>query len=180
MFGIDLLLTFQYALIGALLSEIDVIIDENKRASENAAILLSIICSLLMAWLIIADANSAILFGAILFGVFISGKVDALPFILGLLISAGALLQRAIASDYLSYLPIVLALAFCGVVDEYGNDRLGKIKSSLMNWFFRRRITMKLGVFSVAYLGVIPFSHLVAFLAFDIAYEVNSARAGNI
>jgi len=174
--GMDLFLIFQFGLIGALLSEVDVIVDEKKRGSEMVAMILAIACSAMMARLIFIDPAAAIIFGGVLMGVLIGGKVDSLPFLVGLLIAGGGMLGAYLYRGFAILAPVAVALAFCGFVDEYGHDRIPRIRSGLMRWFFSHRFTMPLGVFSIAYLGLIGFTHFFAFLAFDIAYEMNSKR----
>ncbi len=170
------LLIAQYALIGALLSEIDRIEDEYRKPNELLAILLAIVVSFMMARLMLIDTSSAILFSAIIIGVFLAGKIDNLPFILGALIAGGALFSLLLYSNFIFLFPISVALAFSGFIDEYGHDRIRKVEGRLLKWFFMRRMTLKLGVFAVAYIGFISTEHFLGFLAFDIAYELNSAR----
>lgn len=174
--SMDLFLILQFGIIGALLSEVDVMVDEHRRGGEFASILLAIVCAFMMARLIAIDQGSAIIFTGILVAVIAGAKVDALPFILGFLIAAGGALYRIIYGNFLLFLPISLALGFSGFVDEYGHGRIPKIRDGLMQWFFEHRFTMKLAVFALAYVGAVSFSHFAAFLAFDVAYDLNSRR----
>ncbi len=165
-------LLIPYAVSGGLLAWIDRLEDEGLKRHETEPIVLAIINSLLMGYLIVADFPSAIIFSAILLGVLIAGKIDNLPFILGALVLSGALLYRALTSNFLDFALLPAALAFAAFVDEFGNDKLRKIPSSLMRWFFLHRFTLKIGLFMVTFLGVITAWHFVAFLAFDLAYEL--------
>ncbi|MFH1750525.1 MAG: hypothetical protein ABH863_02505 [Candidatus Micrarchaeota archaeon] len=172
----DLSLIFQYALIGAMLSQIDAIVDRGKRGGEFAAILLSVVCALLIVRLTVQDPSSALIFAGIILGVVIGGKVDALPYLIGAVIAGGGLLYALLYRNFMMLLPLSISLAFAGFVDEYGHDRIPQIRDHLMKWFFAKRFTLKFAVFFVAYLGLVSFSHFIAFLAFDIAYELNSGR----
>ncbi|MFH0971052.1 MAG: hypothetical protein V1835_00645 [Candidatus Micrarchaeota archaeon] len=172
----SLLLIAQYGILGGLLSEIDKLEDRYTGRYEFVACVLAVIASLLMGYLIVTDISSAIIFSAILVGVVIGGKVDNLPFLLGALIIGGAILTRVMYADFLSIAPLPIALAFAALVDEYGNDRIGKIPSGLMQWFFLHRFTLKLAIFAIAYLEVIDIWHFLGFLTFDLAYEINASR----
>jgi hypothetical protein len=129
-----------------------------------------------MGYFIITDFSSAIIFSAIFIGVLIGGKVDNLAFIIGSLIIGGALLFRFLYTDFLSIIILPIALAFTAFIDEYGHDRMGKIKDSLMHWFFRYRFTFKFAIFMLAFYSVISLSHFAGFLLFDIAYDLNKTR----
>lgn len=172
----DLLLIPLYGVSGALLSEIDNLEDRNLKHSEMEPIILAIINSLLMAYLIVTDFGSAIIFTAILLGVWLGGKIDNLPFLLGSLVLGGAIMYRFLYLDFMAVILLPIALAINGYLDEFGHDRVGKIRSRLMQWFFQNRFTMKFGVFVIAYFGLISIWHFLGFLIFDGAYELNARR----
>ncbi|MBI5225101.1 hypothetical protein HY989_04495 [Candidatus Micrarchaeota archaeon] len=175
----DLLMMFaSYGIGGALLSEIDRRQDELKNKSELFTILLAVINSLLLSYLVLTDASSAILFAAVLIGVIFGGKVDNLPFLLGSLILGGAILFRVIYQNFSYAIPLVFALAISALLDEYGHDRSKKYKTRLIGPFFEHRMTLKTSILVLSVVKVISVWHFLAFLIFDIAYELNSKRVG--
>ncbi len=173
----DLLMMFaSYGIGGALLSEIDRREDVLKNKNEIFTIILAVINSLLLSYLILNDASSAILFSAVLIGVIFGGKVDNLAFLIGSLILGGAILFRIIYLNFSYAIPLVFALAISALLDEYGHDRAKKYKTRLIGPFFEHRLTLKTSIMVLAILNVISVWHFIAFLIFDIAYELNSKR----
>ncbi|MFH1443701.1 MAG: hypothetical protein ABIG96_06720 [Candidatus Micrarchaeota archaeon] len=172
----SLILVAAYGLIGGMVALIDRLEDENEKRSELEPIFLAVVASFLMGYLIAVDEGSAIIFTAILLGVIFGGKVDALPWLIGILIAGGGLLSRILYDDFLAIIALPISLGVCGFLDEFGHERVPKIRDGLIQWFFLRRMTLKLGMFAAAFFGAITSWHFIAFLAWDLAYEIVASK----
>jgi hypothetical protein len=158
-----------FAIIGYGLKYIDDAFDE-ARFSKRRAMLMAPLLVALWACVSIYDAGSATVLFAILFAVLLSGKVDNPVFKLSA-IALLAMLFLALMSRF-SYMPLAV-LTVLGIADEKGNDyadvnRLGE----LPEFFFAHRCSMKVGTLGLCLASFLPWLYLLAFLAFDLAYEV--------
>jgi hypothetical protein len=158
-----------FAIIGFGLKYIDDAFDE-ARFSKKRAMIMAPLLVVLWACLSIYDAGAATVLFSILFAVLLSGKVDNPVFKLSS-IALLAVLFVALMSRF-SYVPLVV-LTVMGVVDEKGNDYVdGNRLCKLGEFFFAHRCGMKLGSLGLCLASFLPWLYLLAFLAFDSAYEL--------
>ena len=162
-----------FAIIGAGLKYIDDAFDEDI-FSKKIAVLIAPIIVIVAVILAIKDAASQTILFSILLAVLIGGKVDNLVFKLS---SIAFLLLLFLPSFGLYgtfnflWIPLVI-ITITGVIDERGNDYIDKNKTNeLTNFFFEHRFSMKIGMLTVCVFPFLPWLYLLAFLAFDGAYE---------
>jgi hypothetical protein len=157
-----------FAIIGYGLKYIDDAFDE-ARFSKRRAMLMAPLLVALWACVSIYDAGSATVLFAILFAVLLSGKVDNPVFKLSA-IALLAMLFLALMSRF-SYMPLAV-LTVMGIADEKGNDYAdGNRLGELAEFFFAHRCSMKMGTLGLCLASFLPWLYLLAFLAFDLAYE---------
>jgi hypothetical protein len=157
-----------FAVIGYGLKYIDDAFDE-ARFSKRRAMLMAPLLVALWACVSIYDAGSATVLFAILFAVLLSGKVDNPVFKLSA-IALLAMLFLALMSRF-SYMPLAV-LTVMGIADEKGNDYAdGNRLGELAEFFFAHRCSMKMGTLGLCLASFLPWLYLLAFLAFDLAYE---------
>lgn len=121
-------------------------------------------------------------FGMVLgtaFGLLLTGKIDHPGFVLSflmfivlvlLLVLYGGL-SIALSSIY------VIPFAFAGsYLDEFGHERMSDKESlKIMKLYFEHRFALKTAAVIATILGLAQFIHLIAFLCFDIAYDITAA-----
>jgi len=169
----QILIIIAFAIIGAGLKYIDDTFDEDM-FSKKIAVLIAPIIVIVAVILAIKDAASQTILFSILLAVLIGGKVDNLVFKLS---SIAFLLLLFLPSFGLYgtfnflWIPLVI-ITITGVIDERGNDYIDKNKTNeLTNFFFEHRFSMKIGMLTVCAFQFLPWLYLLAFLAFDGAYE---------
>ncbi len=112
-------------------------------------------------------------------GLLLTGKIDHPGFILSflmfivlvlLLVLYGGL-SIAMSSVY------IIPLAFAGsYLDEFGHERTsGKEASKAIKWFFEHRFALKTAAVIGTVIGLAQPVHLIAFLCFDIAYDITAS-----
>jgi hypothetical protein len=162
-----------FALIGFGLKYIDDAFDEGLFSKESAMLLAPILV-VIWAGVSIFDSLSATILFSILFAVILSGKVDNVTFKLSAIALIAILLSTRML--HLSWIPF-LALTVMGVVDEKGNDYVDNhITGGFWEAFFAHRCGMKLGTVGLCVVALLPWLYLIAFLAFDTAYEFVKIR----
>jgi hypothetical protein len=150
------------------LKYIDDAFDE-ETFSKRIATLMAPILVILWISLSIFDSFSATVLFAILFAVLLSGKVDNLTFKLST-IALIAVLFLTMMSRF-SYGPLIV-LTVMGVADEKGNDYVDTHETyGTGEFFFAHRCSMKVGTLGLCLASALPWLYLIAFLAFDTAYE---------
>ena len=169
----QILIIIAFAIIGAGLKYIDDAFDEDIFSKRIAMLIAPIIVIVAVILAIKDEASQTILF-SILLAVLIGGKVDNLVFKLS---SIAFLLLLFLPSFGLYgainflWIPLVI-ITSTGVIDERGNDYIEKNKTNeLTNFFFEHRFSMKIGMLTVCAFQFLPWLYLLAFLAFDGAYE---------
>jgi len=167
-YGYHACIVIAFAIIGFGLKYIDDAFDE-ETFSKRIAILMAPILVILWISLSIFDSFSATVLFAILFAVLLSGKVDNLTFKLST-IALIAVLFLTMMSRF-SYGPLIL-LTVMGVADEKGNDYVDTHETyGTGEFFFAHRCSMKVGTLGLCLASALPWLYLIAFLAFDTAYE---------
>jgi hypothetical protein len=168
-----ILIIITFALIGFGLKYIDDAFDE-EQFSKGVAMLMAPILVVIWAGISIFDSISATILFSILFAVILSGKVDNLTFKLSSIALIAILFSTQIL--HLSWIPF-FALTVMGLVDEKGNDYVDSHETDeLGDFFFAHRCGMKLGTLGLCMISLLPWLYLIAFLAFDTAYEFVKIR----
>lgn len=163
-----ILIIIAFALIGFGLKYIDDAFDE-ELFSKGVAMLMAPILVVIWAGVSIFDSISATILLSILFAVILSGKVDNLTFALSSIALIIIILLTQMSQ--LSLVPL-FALTVMGVVDEKGNDYVDCNKTGKVGaFFFAHRCGMKLGTLGLCMTALLPWFYIIAFLAFDTAYE---------
>ncbi len=158
-----------FAIIGCGLKYIDDAFDE-ARFSKRRAMLMAPLLVVIWVCVSISDTGSATVLFAILFAVLLSGKVDNPVFKLSS-IALLAMLFLALMSRF-SYVPLAV-LTVLGIADEKGNDYAdGNRLGELAEFFFAHRCSMKVGTLGLCLASFLPWLYLLAFMVFDLAYEV--------
>lgn len=179
-----LVILLSYALLGAGIKYADQAYDIEV-FNKKIATLLAIPGGALMAFLIIFDSTSAIIFMAMIFGLALTRKIDNIAFCIG---TGLVVLFPIIFHDTLKieWIPFSI-LIFAGIIDEIGNDwadrrvlkRLIKHtqenenkKFSYKFWekFFLNRFMMKIAIFLLALFNFFTWIYFIAFMAFDMTY----------
>jgi hypothetical protein len=157
-----------FAVIGFGLKYIDDAFDEEV-FSKKIAMLIAPILVVIWACLSIRDSISATVLFAILSAVLLSGKVDNLIFKL----SSIALVAILFLTQMLHFSLVPLfVLTVMGIIDEKGNDYVDSHKIHEVGvFFFAHRCSMKVGALGLCTVSLLPWIYLIAFLAFDTAYE---------
>lgn len=180
-----------YAFLGGGIKYVDQAYDVDV-FSRGKANVVAVLSAVLMAYLMIFDSSSTIIFFSVLFVVAITKKIDNLAFYVG----AGILLFLPFLAGilgfgvtdvlHLEWLPFGV-LIFSGILDEVGNDwadarRKLKRKNNLRNGvdsslpksfgesFFEYRFMMKLALLFLVVAGFFHFLYFFAFLLFDVMY----------
>jgi hypothetical protein len=165
----ELTIILAFFSIGAGLKYIDDAFDEAK-FSKKKAIAIAPVIALIWIALSLYDPISATILFSVLLAVLLSGKIDNLVFLLcTIAIIAIPLLTQMLT---ILWIPLFL-LTFAGIIDEKGNDYVDTCAApKLVEIFFSYRFCMKSAMLSLCILSVIPWLYLLAFLAFDVAYEL--------
>lgn len=173
--GYQILIIVAFAVIGFGLKYIDDAFDDDETVlSKKLAMLIAPIIVTIAVILAIKDEVAQTILFAILLSVLISGKVDNLIFKLSSIVFVLLLFIpyfRLYGSINFLWLPLVI-ITTTGVIDEAGNDYVDKNNAnSIRNFFFKHRFAMKMGMVTLCGFQFLAWIYLIAFLAFDIAYD---------
>ncbi len=166
--GIELIIVV-FSTIGGGLKFIDDAFDEGI-FSKRSAFLLAPAPITVWMYISLVDTISATILFAILTGVLLTGKIDNTIF----KTSATSIVLMALLSGKISILwPPFLMLVLVGVVDEIGNNYIDNNRTNkAVEFFFAHRFAMKIGVLLLCAVSVFPWAYLLAFLAFDMSYDL--------
>jgi hypothetical protein len=139
----------------------DDIMDENIHISHLLSIPPGLAYGLLIGYLMIADTNATVLFGGIVLGCLVTGKINGIGHYFGL---AGILLVLFMNGIKLS--PLVFLIAALAALDEIGD----MIHVKKFTFLFDYRLVLKLGILALAILNIAGINALLILLAFDFAY----------
>jgi hypothetical protein len=156
-----------FALIGSGLKYIDEAFDAETFSKKTAKYLASLI---LLVWIGLSflDITAGTILLSIVIGVLLTGKIDNTVF--GL--STASIIGFFVFIQRIVWLPL-LFLSGAGIIDEKGNDYADSHRmNGFVRFFFLHRFTMKIGAFLLCFVGIFAWQYLVAFLLFDIGYDV--------
>ncbi|MCK5176321.1 MAG: hypothetical protein KAQ92_01220 [Candidatus Aenigmarchaeota archaeon] len=166
----NIALVLSYAIIGYGLKYIDEVYDEGVY-NKKIALLFVVVCSIFISYLSAIDNYSMAIFFAIIFGVAIGGKIDNNAFKTGvaLTISLTFLMKYFfLHTDMIefSYFVFFVLLIMCVLDEEL--DKEGHKKGKKIH---KTRPFMKITIFLLWMSQSITGVYVLAFFAFDIAYE---------
>lgn len=148
-------------LVGSLIKLADDISDKNLRINRLFAIPFGIIYGSLMGYMMIADIDAALIFGGIILGCLVSGKINSNGHYFGL-----AAILAIVFFNGIKLSPLVFMIAAFAVFDEMGEI----IKIPGMHLVFKYRLFLKIGLFLLFILDLIGLNGLILLFAFDFAY----------
>ena len=153
-------------LAGSLIKLADDIAD--KKLFHNLfAMPLGLAYGLIMGYLMLIDADASLLFGGIVLGCLLTGKINNMGHYFGL----GAILIVLFLYG-IKLTPLVLPIAALAALDEL------KDVIPLTNAVFQYRLFLKLGILVFVILDMLGLNALIILIAFDSAYimteQINS------
>ncbi len=155
-----------YALVGILMKLTDHFGEEGRY--ENG-ILTGLLCGALVGHLISSHAPSTFILGGIIVGTLAAGKVDYIGHYMGLAAAFFVIIYSFTPPVELFPLVFVSAGSF---LDEFLHP--SQIKSKVAR-ILEHRPVLKLVILFYFLNGTITFTILMAFLAFEIAYELGGS-----
>lgn len=145
-------------------------IEDKKLSRKIYAIPAGLAYGLLIGYLMISDTGAALLFGGIVLGNLITGKINSAGHYSGL----GAIL--AVVFLYgIKLSPLVLLIAALASFDEMG-DLIQTPK--FMKPVFEYRLILKLGILVFVIMNILGLNALLVLLAFDAAYMLTGGITG--
>ena len=145
-------------LAGSLIKLADDIAD--KKLFHNLfAMPLGLAYGLIMGYLMLIDADASLLFGGIVLGCLITGKINNMGHYFGL----GAILIVLFLYG-IKLTPLVLPIAALAALDEL------KDVIPLTNAVFQYRLSLKLGILVLVLMDMLGLNALIILIAFDSAY----------
>ena len=157
-----------FGFIGGGLKFIDAVFEEDI-FDKRFAMVLTPILVVLWLWVSVVDTVSAVILFSILLGVLLTGKIDNFIF----KISAIALIVFFDLRGLGPYLIPLVFLTLMSIVDEKGNDFVDNNSANkVVEFFFLHRFSMKFGIMLLCVASYFSPIYLVAFLCFDVAYDL--------
>jgi len=166
----QVLIVLGYIIIGGGLKYIDQVYDVHV-FSKRLAYVFSVVCGLLMGFLIAFDEASAVILLSIIVGEGIARKIDNISFSVVMFLSLVIPLLFYVVpviEDYdvhFSLLPFFL-LVISGILDEFIDDIGDRRKIRALTI----RPLMKVMVLALTFFGFFHFIYFIAFIGFDLAY----------
>jgi hypothetical protein len=118
---------------------------------------------LIMGYLMLIDADASLLFGGIVIGCLITGKINSTGHYFGL----GAILTVLFLYG-IKLTPLVLPIAALAALDELKDV----IQVPALNAVFDYRLFLKLGILVLVILNMLGLNALIVLIAFDSAYVI--------
>lgn len=148
-------------MVGLFMKLADDISDKNHRLNRRFAVPLGIAYGLLMGYLMIADVDASLLFGGIIIGCLISGKIDCTGHYIGL-----ATILAIVFSYGIKFSPLIFMIAAFAAIDEMKEI----IHISIPDFVFEYRIFLKIGVLLLVVFDFMGLNGLLLLFTFDFAY----------
>ncbi len=150
-------------LAGSLVKLTDDIEDKNLPVNRIFALPFGIAYGLLMGYLMLVDADASLLFGGIVLGCLITGKINSMGHYLGLSAILAVVFLYGIKLS-----PLVFLIAALAALDEMKNIfRLSSLKI-----IFDYRLILKLGILLLVIVNMLGLNALLILIAFDSAYLI--------
>ncbi len=154
---------------GSLIKLTDDIEDKNL-CRKIYAIPSGLAYGLMIGYLMISDTGAALLFGGIVLGNLLTGKINSTGHYSGL----GAILAVFFLLG-IKLSPLVLLIAALASFDEIG-DLIHTPKFT--DFIFKYRLILKLGILVLVILNMLELNALLVLLAFDAAYMLTDGITG--
>lgn len=148
-------------LIGSLIKLTDDIADKNMHLNSFFAIPSGLAYGFLMGYSMLIDPDASLLFGGIVLGCLITGKINSTGHYFGLFAILAVLFLYGIKLP-----PLLLLIAALAAFDELGDV----IRLPELNFVFDHRLILKFGVLILVILKIVELNALLILLAFDSAY----------
>lgn len=149
----------------------DDISDTNSKLDRRFAIPIGIVYGSLMGYLMILDTDASLLFGGIILGCLVTGKIDRQGHYLAL---ASILILVFINGIHLS--PLILVIAALAALDE-----MKKIfPFPAMGLIFDYRLILKTGVILLVFFNLVGINSIILLLAFDLAYIITGKMSSRL
>jgi hypothetical protein len=149
-------------LSGSLIKFTDDISDKSIIVNPFFSIPSGLAYGLLMGYLMMIDTSASYLFGGIVLGCLITGKINNTGHYFGL---SGILIINFLYVDTLS--PLVLLIGAIAAFDELKD--IIRISGPL-KFIFDYRMILKIGIFVLVILNFLELNALIILLVFDLAY----------
>lgn len=149
-------------LSGSFIKLTDDITDKKMAIPDLFAVPSGLIYGLLMGYLMAIDIGASYLFGGIVLGCLVTGKIDTNGHYFGLL---GILLVILYYGFHPS--PMILLVGVLAAADELKD--IIHVPSSL-KFIFDYRLVLKVGILILVVLNVLELNTLLILLTFDLAY----------
>jgi hypothetical protein len=150
-------------LVGMFMKLADDISDTNSMIDRKYAVPFGIVYGSLMGYLMILDTDASFLFGGVILGCLVTGKIDRQCHYLAL---ASILLLVFINGIKLS--PLVLIIAALAAFDEMKEI----FPFQGMYFIFDYRLFLKTGVLLLVVLDLIGINSIILLVAFDLSYII--------
>lgn len=165
---------FGYIAAGSLMKLTDELSDGRPGVNvyEWTSIFSGMAYGLVIGLLISHSLTSVYVFGGIIIGCLIAGKIDARGHYLAL---ASTLLIFFTLGFESANPPILLLIALSSAVDEINNDRYKSFKNKAVKLFFRHRMTMKVLLLTFSIFNILSYYSIIYLLIFDLSYHLTEA-----
>ncbi len=139
----------------------DDISDKNLRLHNLFALLLGIVYGSFMGYLMIINNDAALIFGGIILGCLVSGKINSNCHYLGI-----AVILAIVFSYGIKLSPLVFIIAAFAAFDEI-KEMIG---IPYLDFMFKYRLFLKIGILILFASGLIGLTGLLLLLVFDLSY----------
>ncbi len=156
----SLLVLSGFIFSGALMKLADEMEDGKLLLPAGVAYLTGIAYGALIGLLMVFDKSAAHLFGGIIIGCLVTGKIDAESHYLAL----GTILLIVLSKGLVLSMPLLLTIAVLAAIDELTSDSGREVLGY--------RVVLKIGVVLMVVLGVVHWYAALYLLSFDGVYLV--------
>ncbi|MDD5473020.1 MAG: hypothetical protein PHU34_02610 [Candidatus Methanoperedens sp.] len=150
-------------LAGSLVKLTDDIEDKNLPINRLFALPLGIAYGLLMGYLMLVNTDASLLFGGIVIGCLITGKINSIGHYFGLSAILAVVFLYGIKLS-----PLVFPIAALAALDEMKSI----FRLSRLNIVFDYRLVLKLGILLLVIVNMLGLNALLILIAFDSAYII--------
>ena len=157
---------------GSLIKFTDDISDKSIAVHPFFSIPSGLAYGLLIGYLMMVDTGASYLFGGIVLGCLITGKINNTGHYFGLV---GILIVNFLYVDTLS--PLVLLIGAIAAFDELKD--IIKISGPL-KFIFDYRMFLKIGIFVLVILNFLELNALIILLVFDLAYILTDSLTSRL
>lgn len=148
-------------LAGSLIKLADDVADRNIPANPVLALPFGLAYGILMGYSMAIDTDASLLFGGIVLGCLVTGKINTTGHYFGL---AAILVVLFLYGSKLSLL--VLPIAAFAALDELGDI----IHAPFLKTAFEYRLFLKIGILMLVILDILGLNALMLLISFDSAY----------